>query len=638
MGVMKKASAVLIIMLLPIFTAVVFTPMVTKVDAWGHATHFFITEQAMAGISNQSWANAFEYYSTQVIGGSVYPDVAWQDWDNHLYYPVNGTHHAPEAAQRWYNFTRNNFTIGNWEDGFFAAGVMAHYFSDPCIPVHTDVFWAGHSAYETDINNNLDLFTISTPTESYIANASQLVVNSATYSHQYYDDVVFAYPTASSQAIETNVTIKNLTQDCLNLAIDGLLDLFYTATLGINAPDVTITYYYKAMMDAAHGNDYAATELNTINTTLSQMGFELIVQSTAITTESLAGVDLFMATCAGTPYSADELTAITNWANSGDKALLLTGRGDFTTNPPTDIAYPDSILAAIGSNIRNNDDNVYMEGTFNPWYDDLTVIPNPTTTVNLTAGVNSVTFFSPSSLYFLDDGPVLPILYADVTGYQTNQEPPAPAVIYDDVMDGIWGNQIPLAAAEEIGTTRLLVTGTTFFSDFDYSKPQFDNIQLLENFLDWGVGNRSEWNIANVDEVGPRVSNVGWTPSSPDVGETVTVTATVADPGGVDAVYLKYNNGTDLVSLQMDAGPGGVYSGVISDVTTGSLSFSIEAHDNSDNIETRTPFTITWTSPSTTTTTTTGTVPPLPTNLLLVVGIGVAVVVLVLVAVFVRKR
>ena len=658
MRVMKKASAVLIIMLLPIFTAVVFTPMVTRVDAWGHATHFFITEQAMAGISNQSWANAFEYYSTQVIGGSVYPDVAWQDWDNHLYYPVNGTHHAPEAAQRWYNFTRNNFTIGNWEDGFFAAGVMGHYFSDPCIPVHTDVLWAGHSAYETDINNNLDLFTISTPTESYIANASQLVVNSATYSHQYYDDVVFAYPTASSEAIQTNVTIKNLTEDCLNLAIDGLLDLFYTATLGINAPDVTITYQYKAMMDVGHGNDYAAADLDTINTTLSQMGYELIEQSTAITTESLAGVDLFIATCASSPYTANELNAISTWAASGNKALLLTGRGDHPSSP-TNTSYPDAILAAIGSNIRNNDDNVYMEGTYNPWYDDLTVIPDSSVTVNLTAGVDTVTFFSPSSLYFLDDGPVLPIIYADVTGYQTNQAPPAPAVIYDDSMDGIWGNQIPLAAAEEIGSTRLLVTGTTFFSDFDYSKPQFDNVQLLENFLDWGVGNRSEWNIANVDEVGPRVSNVGWNPSSPDDGETVTVTATVADPGGVDAVYLKYNNGTDLVTLQMDAGAGGVYSGVILDVTTGSLSFTIEAHDNSDNIETRTPFTITWTPPVTTTTTPptttttepttetpttsetptgTGTVPPLPTNLLLIAGIGVAVVVLLVVAVLVRKR
>ena len=68
------------------------------------------------------------------------------------------------------------------------------------------------------------------------------------------------------------MTIKNLTEDCLNLAIDGLLDLFYTATLGINAPDVTITYHYKAMMDVGHGNDYASADLDTVNTTLAQKG------------------------------------------------------------------------------------------------------------------------------------------------------------------------------------------------------------------------------------------------------------------------------------------------------------------------------------------------------------------------------
>jgi hypothetical protein len=627
MGVMKKARAVLIIMLLPIFTAVVFTPLVTTVDAWGHATHFFITEEAMAGISNQSWAKAFEYYSVEVISGSVYPDDVWEDWDNHLYYPENGTYNAPDAAQRWYNFTRNNFTIGNWEDGFFAAGVMAHYFSDPCIPVHTDVWWEGHPAYETDINNNLDLFTIATPTESYIANASQLVVDSATYSHQYYNDVYHAYPTGSSQAIGTNVTIKNLTEDCLNLAIDGLLDLFYTATLGINAPDVTITYQYKAMIDAAHGNDYASGDLDTVNSTLAQKGFELIVQSTAITTESLAGVDLFIATCASSAYTVNELSAISTWAASGNKALLLTGRGDHGSSP-TNTAYPDAVLAAIGSNIRNNDDNVYMEGTYNAWYDDLTEIPDPSATVNLTLGVNKVTFFSPSSLYFLDDGPVLPIIYADITGYQTNQEPPSPTVIYDDVMDGQWGNQIPLAAAEELGSTRLFVTGATFFSDFDYSKPQFDNVQLLKNFLDWAVGNRSDGNIADVDEVGPRIGGISWNPSSPSDGEVVTVTATVTDPGGVDSVYMKYNNGTHLVSLLMTPGSEGVYTGVISDVTTGSLSFSIEAHDTSDNVAIRTPFNITWASIGN----------PPPWRMMLIIGIGGAIIVLLVAAVFLRKR
>ncbi|MFW9788834.1 MAG: zinc dependent phospholipase C family protein [Candidatus Thorarchaeota archaeon] len=658
---MRRASAVLILLVLPIFTAVVFTPMVTTVDAWGHPTHFFIVEEAMGAISNQSWSDAFDYYHPEIIGGSIYPDTAWQDWDNHLYYPHNGTHSAPTAVQRWYNFTRNNFTIGNWADGFFAAGIMAHYFSDVNIPIHTDVWWEGHSAYETDINNNLNLFTITPPTEAYIANASALTVSSATFSHQYYNAVYLAYPTGSSVALETNTTIQSLTEACLNLAIDNLLDLFYTATLGINAPNVTITYQYKAMIDFAHGNDYAPTNLNSINTTLSREGFELIVQNSVITTESLAGVDLFIATCASTAYTAAEITAIANWASSGSKALLLTGRGDHPSSS-TNTAYPEDILESIGSNIRMNDDNVYQLMTYQLWYNDLTEIPIAAETVNLTAFVDKVTFFSPSSLYFVDDGPVLPIIYANVTAYQTNQAAPAITVIYDDVSDGMWGDQIPLAAAEEIGSTRVFVTGTTFFSDYDYGKPQFDNIQLFENYLDWAVGNRSEWNIADVDEVGPRIMDVSWDPPSPEDGETVTVSVNVTDPSGVNVVWLNYNNGTHDISLQMTPSGGDIYTGVISDVTSGSLSFVIEAHDNSGNIAYRVSFTIDWTPPVITTTTTTTTTtststttptettstsptepsttppPPLPQNLMLILGIGGAVVILLIVVIFVKKR
>ncbi|KXH76746.1 MAG: hypothetical protein AM326_06665 [Candidatus Thorarchaeota archaeon SMTZ-45] len=651
---MRKASVILIIMLLPLFSATIITPTITQVDAWGHATHFFIVDKAVAGISNASWADAFDYYLPELMSGSIYPDTAWQDWDNHLYYPETGEHNAPTAAERWYNFTRNNFTIGSWEDGFFAAGIMSHYFSDPCIPVHTGDSWPGHSGYESDINQNLDLLTLATPSEDYITNVSQLVIDSATYSHQYYDDVYLQYVDDNSEAIATNATIKTLTEDCLNLAIDGLLDLFFNATQGVNAPDVTITYEYKAMLDVAHGNDYATGYLDTINSTLYIKGFELILQSAAITTESLAGVDLFIATCASTAYTADELTAITNWANSGNKALLLTGRGDHASSS-TNTAYPDALLAAISSNIRNNDDNVYMEGTYNAWTNDLTVIPAPEETVNLTAFVSTMTFFSPSSLYFLDDGPVLPIIYADVTGYQTNQEPPSPTVIYDNVMDGQWGNQIPLAAAEEIGSTRLLVTGTTFFSDYDYGKPQFDNIQLLENFLDWSVGNRSEWSILDVDEVGPRIGDISWDPASPDNGEKVNVSATVTDPSGVVRVYLKYNNGTHDVSLTMTSEGGGLYSGEISDVSSGSLSFYVEAVDNSDNVAIRASFTITWTAPTTTTTTptdtttteapTTSTTPtetptaiPPPDDMILVLGIGGAIIVLIVIVVIVKMR
>ena len=631
---MKKSSAVLLILVLPLLTTIAFLP-VPQVDAWGHATHYFIVNKAVDAIANDSWADAFEYYTQDLLSGSVAPDVLWQDWDNHLYYPDTGEGNAPASAAKWYDFARANFTAENWEDGFFAAGVMSHYYADPCIPVHTDENWVGHSAYETDINNNLGELTVTTLSETIVANVSQLVVDNATYSHQYYDMVYDAYPTGDDEALATNSTIKTLTEDCLSMAIDGVLSLFYNLTLGLNAPDVTITYEHVAMIDFAHSNDYAPDQLTAINMTLAINGYELIERETAITTGSLSTVDLLIMTCAGDAYTVDELSAILTWFQSGDKALLLTGRGDFDTY--SDNLNMDQVLIEIGSNIRINDDNVYMEGTYNPWYNDVTTIPVPADTVNLTYGVDVISFFSPNSLYFLDDDPILPIIYADVTAYQTDQNPPDISVVYDDVMDGAWGTQIPIAAAEEIGTSRLFVAGTTFFSDFDHGSAFSDNIQLLENFLEWATGNRSENNIADVDEIGPRISDIEWDPTSPDDGQLVNVSVTVTDPSGVSAVNLKYNNGTHDVVLSMVADGGDIYIAEILDVSSGTLAITIEALDNDANTAVRASYTITWASLTTTTTTTTTGGTPAPIDPLILIGAIAGTLVLILIIVYVGK-
>lgn len=573
---MRKTSAILIILVLPLFTAFTLTQVTIRAEAWGLQTHMYIASEAIDAISNTTWRQVFEYYRPEILAGSTTPDQAWQDWDNHLYYPETGEHNAPTAAQRWFNNTRDNFTAGNWEDGFFSLGVMVHYFSDPNIPIHTNLTWTGHSAYEGDINANLASLTIGTLVETTVTNVSQMVVDAATYSHQFYDIVVDAYPLVSSEAIMTNATVKAFTESCLTNAINGTLSLYYTLAQYAEPPDVSVLLEYVALVDYAHSNDYIdlSDQLTSLNSTLSREGFEMRKQTTAFTAGDLIGVDLLILTCGLDAYTTAELDAIAAWSVIGNRSILLTGRGDFSIY--TDVARPNQVLETIGSNIRVTDDNVYMTGTYQPWYDDLDTIPAAGDTVNLTFGVSTFTMFSPSSLYFLDDDPVLPVIMADVTGYQTDQTPPVMEVIYDDVIDGVYGDQIPLAAVEEVANLRVLVTGTTFFSDFDYGKTNlFDNIVFLENYLHWAVGNRSQWQIPLEDEVGPRISDVSWDPASPNEGVSVNVSVTVTDPSGVATVYLEYNNGTHDVSWPMTSGGGGVYFRVISDVTSGTLSFNV---------------------------------------------------------------
>jgi hypothetical protein len=639
---MKKSHFVLAMLLVSAIPFAVVLPMAQPAAAWGLQTHMFIVESAVDGISDTGWADAFTYYLPELIAGSTTPDQAWQDWDNHLYYPDTGEYNAPNAAKLWFDYARANFSAGQWEKGFFAAGVMSHYFADPCIPVHTGPTFPGHSAYESDINENLGSFELGTPSESLVANVSQLVVDCATYSHQYYNQIVAAYPDNETRALD-NPTILAITENCLTMAINGTLSLYYTLTNGIAAPDIVISYKYVALVDYAHANDYTDdNSLTSINQTLVREHFQMKEQTSAITAAALADVDLLIVTCGLTQYSSDELTAITNWAASGNKSIIVTARGDFSTTE--DIARPNQILNAIGSDIRVNDDNVYMPRTYQLWYDDLYTMLSPSETMGMTTSVSSLTLFSPASLYFLDEGPVLPVVFADKSGYQTDQLSPQPTVIYDNTDDGVNGQQIPLVAIEEIGQLRVLVSGTTFFSNFDYGKTAlFSNINLLTNFLDWSVGNRSENTIQNVDEMGPKIGNLSWTPESPESGATVTVTADVIDVSNVDSVWMIYDDGSGPVDVAVSAS-GDTYTVALPALTDGSITFTIYANDTEGNLAVRGAYTITWESASTTgsttptTTSNTSGEPPAGPDPMLVLAVGVAVVIVLIFAVVIIKR
>jgi hypothetical protein len=420
------------------------------------------------------------------------------------------------------------------------------------------------------------------------------------------------------------------------MAINGCLSLFHTLSQYCAAPEIVITYDYVALFDYAHSNDYIDYSgedlLTSINMTLARNHFKMKKQVSAFDASALTDVDLLVITCALDAYSTAELAAIADWASAGNKTILLTGRGDFSEDQDT--ARPNQILEAIGSHIRINDDNVYMQGTYNLWYNDLTVIPPENETMNLTLSVTTITMYSPSSLYFTDDDPVLPIIYADTTGYQTDQVAPEPNVIYDDTEDGKNGQQIPLMAVEEIGALRVIVAGTTFFSNYDYGKmAQFNNILLLENFLDWAAGDRSTRNIPDVDEIGPRIGDVEWNPASPESGELVNVTCTVTDPGGVLNVSLVYNS----VSIDMTHIGGDVYKAQILDIADGSLDIGVLAYDNDENSAIRESFTITWEEPTTTTTTTT-TQAPAPLDPMIIAIAGAAAVIIILLVVIVLKK
>ncbi|MCK5240437.1 MAG: hypothetical protein KAR33_12850, partial [Candidatus Thorarchaeota archaeon] len=109
---MKRSSFVLIILLVSLVPLAITLPMAQPAEAWGLTTHMFIVSEASDAVSDTGWSEAFAYYMPELMAGSTTPDQAWQDWDNHLYYPDIGEYNAPWAAQMWYDYAKANFTAG----------------------------------------------------------------------------------------------------------------------------------------------------------------------------------------------------------------------------------------------------------------------------------------------------------------------------------------------------------------------------------------------------------------------------------------------------------------------------------------------------------------------------------------------
>lgn len=458
---------------------------------WGWPTHHLIAEQAIEGL-DAGWQDVFDALISVIKGGSILPDT-WHDLGdtlNHLYYPDTQYGSAPTAVETWYTYFVDNLTAGNYYDGILAAAVMSHYYADVNIPVHTGPYWAGHSAYETDINNHLADLTIGTITiNESIGDVKQFTSDAAIHSSQYYDDIVDAYPNGDTRGpVVDDADIKALTEEQLTRAISGLASLWTKGLEGLSAPTVDTSYDYKALVDLGHDNDYS-DGLKNIQSYLRGIGYETITDNDGITETDLAGVDFLVVTALASNYTQAELTVVKDWVQAGNRSIFVTGRGDFNNISHAGI---NDLLAAIGTVIRVNDDNVYTVSSdpnyYRDWYiyTDNIVTPGNEPYVD---GAEMFNLFSPNSLYFNDTSDNLKILVnGSKYNYQSDENSPPPTVVWDDTDDGNGGTTIPLVASETLNddSDRIVVFGDTSFSDFSFAPSSFhDNEVIIPTIVEW---------------------------------------------------------------------------------------------------------------------------------------------------------
>ncbi len=490
----------------------------SSVTAWGVPTHLYIAEEAL-NLINDSWQEAFGYYGPEVIGGSGYPDQVLQDWDNHLYYPISGEHNAPFKIAEMVDEIRTFASNEEWDNVFFFLGVMSHYTSDINIPVHTWDSWDGHSAYETDININLDSLNVTPYVFDTITNVTDFIINCSWHAYGYYWDVYNAYPTGdTSGVVLSNSTITALTEEQLGRAIGAVYAVWNYTLSTVTPPVITeVPDVAKVLVDRYHGNDYVADdELTSFVDTLDRDVLKVIYNDYEINATALAGVDLLVicAPITTTGFTANELTSISNWYAAGGH-ILLSSRGDFTY----DVSFEgmNALLTAIGSDIRVNDDNVYTSPADPEYYRDWYCY---TGNYNLDPAVASITasltrrirFFSPSSLYEETGGDnVNWLMYGEDYFYQADESSPGPAVVYDMTDNDVGGNIIPVAGVEVEGSSSIAVFGSTIWSNFDYSLTDKDNTYFAYNTIEFLLGIDIESN----DDYEPAEPPEPTTPTTP---------------------------------------------------------------------------------------------------------------------------
>jgi len=129
-----------------------------------------------------------------------------------------------------------------------------------------------------------------------------------------------------------------------------------------------------------------------------------------------------------------------------------------------------------------------------------------------------------------------------------------------------------------------------------------------------------------VDTTAPSISDVSWEPSSPMIGDNITIKASVSDNLGIEKVVLSYKMEDEWVNVTMTF-INNTYQYTIYNVTVSSLQFRIIAMDIAGNVAESNVYTIELAQPQA----------PLPVTTILL-GAIVAVVIIIAAIFFLKKR
>lgn len=260
----------------------------------------------------------------------------------------------------------------------------------------------------------------------------------------------------------------------------------------------------KVVIDAAHQNQYVsgsyAGKIETLTQMMKENELMLYKNEDELTSEDLENAELLMITdpqskdasgLTKSNFTSEEIKVIKDFVAKGG-SLIITSRADYDDKGVKDRSYESSvqgnaILEAIGSNLRFNDDEV-IDNTSNGgqnyrlYFDDY-VGSKYGLTDNIVSG-EQYSAYSGCSVILKENGDASNVDWL-VKGHDTTE-----ILDSDSQGDNVSvekGNVYSLATEVLPSGGKIIVAGTTFFSDFETasSDDAYSNKTITDNILNW---------------------------------------------------------------------------------------------------------------------------------------------------------
>jgi len=349
----------------------------------------------------------------------------------------------------------------------------------------------------------------------------------------------------------------------ITLNIDGVDKVFtQSATVEVVNEKDTI----KVVIDGGHQNQYVSGDykgkITALTALLNNKKFMMVQNNDALTAEDLENAKILILTdpqskdnskfsLTKSNYTDAEIQVIKDFV-AGGGSLIITSRADYDDKgmAVADAAYQSAaqgnrVLSAIGSNLRFNDDEVIDNTSnggqnFRLYFDDYTSSKYGLTN-NILKGL-TYSAYSGCSVMLKDGGSDEKVDWL-VKGHDTTET--MDSDLQNDATPVSKGNVNSLAAEILPGGGKVIVAGTTFFSDFETLTVDnaYSNSTITNNIIDWMTAEPKSIGEVRVDENNDGVPDLLGKRFTVEGRVTTASKAAVLNTAFFDCLYIQDETG-----------------------------------------------------------------------------------------------